>query len=110
MAPLEDFKLSDFDSILAINVRAVFVATQAAARHMKEGGRIINIGSTNAEAHAIRRGRRLRDEQVGAARPRPGPLARPRPRGITINNVQPGPVDTETQSRHRRIRRNPSRN
>jgi 3-oxoacyl-[acyl-carrier protein] reductase len=47
--PLENFKLSHFDRTLAINVRAVFVATQAAVKHMKDGGRIINIGSTNAE-------------------------------------------------------------
>jgi 3-oxoacyl-[acyl-carrier protein] reductase len=49
MGPLEDFKLADFDRTLAVNVRAVFVATQAAAKHMKDGGRIINMGSTNAE-------------------------------------------------------------
>ncbi len=48
-APIDDFKLADFDLTVAVNVRAVFVATQAAVRHMKEGGRIINIGSTNAE-------------------------------------------------------------
>ena len=48
-APIDEFKLADFDRILAINVRAVFVATQAAVKYMKEGGRIINIGSTNAE-------------------------------------------------------------
>ena len=48
-APIDEFKLADFDRILAINVRAVFVATQAAVKHMTEGGRIINIGSTNAE-------------------------------------------------------------
>ena len=44
-----NFKLEDFDRTLAVNVRAVFVASQAAVKHMKEGGRIINIGSTNAE-------------------------------------------------------------
>jgi NAD(P)-dependent dehydrogenase (short-subunit alcohol dehydrogenase family) len=49
IAPLDDFKLADFDRTFAVNVRAVFVATQAAVKHMKEGGRIINIGSTNAE-------------------------------------------------------------
>jgi 3-oxoacyl-[acyl-carrier protein] reductase len=47
--PIDDFKLEDLDRTLAVNVRAVFVATQAAIKHMKEGGRIINIGSTNAE-------------------------------------------------------------
>jgi NAD(P)-dependent dehydrogenase (short-subunit alcohol dehydrogenase family) len=46
---IDDFKLADFDRTVAVNVRAVFVATQAAVKHMKEGGRIINIGSCNAE-------------------------------------------------------------
>src|SRR6266403_533122 len=46
---IEDYKLEDFDRTLAINVRAVFVATRAAVKHMKTGGRIINIGSTNAD-------------------------------------------------------------
>src|SRR5271154_3646676 len=49
MAPIDKFSLADFDRTIAINVRAVFVATQAALKHMKDGGRIINIGSCNAE-------------------------------------------------------------
>src|SRR5688572_25791577 len=49
MGVIDDFTLADFDRTVAINVRAVFVATQAAIKHMKEGGRIINIGSCNAE-------------------------------------------------------------
>ena len=49
MAPIERFSLEDFDRTFAINVRAVFVATQAAIAHMQDGGRIINIGSCNAE-------------------------------------------------------------
>ncbi|MCF5020796.1 SDR family NAD(P)-dependent oxidoreductase, partial [Pseudomonas lactis] len=49
IAPLDEFKLEDFDQTLAINVRSVFIATQEAAKHMGEGGRVINIGSTNAE-------------------------------------------------------------
>lgn len=67
MGPLEDFTLADFDRTLAVNVRAVFVATQAAVKHMKDGGRIINIGSTNAERMPFRRWRCLCDEQVSAA-------------------------------------------
>src|SRR5437867_471539 len=39
MAPIESFSLEDFDRTFAINVRAVFVATQAAIKHMKDGGR-----------------------------------------------------------------------
>ena len=49
IAPLEDFKLEDFDQTLAINVRSVFIASQEAAKHMGEGSRIVNIGSTNAD-------------------------------------------------------------
>lgn len=51
VAPLEDFKLEDFDQTLAINVRSVFIATQEAAKHMTAGGRIINIGSKIGRAH-----------------------------------------------------------
>ena len=49
MAPIDSFALKDFDRTFAVNVRAVFVATKAAVKHMKEGGRVINIGSCNAE-------------------------------------------------------------
>jgi 3-oxoacyl-[acyl-carrier protein] reductase len=45
LAPIEEFKMEDFDRLLVVNVKGVFVATQEAVRHMKEGGRIINIGS-----------------------------------------------------------------
>jgi 3-oxoacyl-[acyl-carrier protein] reductase len=46
-APIEQFSMKDFEKLIAVNVRAVFVATQEAARHMREGGRIIHIGSCN---------------------------------------------------------------
>lgn len=95
MAPLEDYRLEDFDRTLAVNVRAVFVATQAAVRHMQEGGRIINIGSCNAErvpfagagVYAMSKA-----ALVGLVKGLARDLG---PRGITINNVQPGPVDTD---------------
>jgi 3-oxoacyl-[acyl-carrier protein] reductase len=95
MGPLETFKLTDFDRALAINVRAVFVATQAAVRHMKAGGRIINIGSTNAERMPFTGGTvyaMSKSALQGLARGLARDLG---PRGITINNVQPGPVNTE---------------
>src|SRR5262249_26862972 len=72
-----------------------FVATQAAAKHMKDGGRIINIGSCNADRIPFAGGSvyamsksALHGLVQGLARD----LA---PRSITINNVQPGPVDTD---------------
>jgi 3-oxoacyl-[acyl-carrier protein] reductase len=95
IAPLDDFKLEDFDRTLAVNVRAVFVATQAAVKHMKEGGRIINIGSTNAERMPFAGGG-VYAMSKSALQGLVKGLARDLgPRGITINNVQPGPVDTD---------------
>ena len=95
IAPLAEFSLEDFDRTLAINVRSVFVATQEAARHMTEGGRIINIGSTNADRMPFAGGgpyAMSKSALVGLTRGLARDLG---PRGITINNVQPGPVDTE---------------
>ncbi|MHC8408131.1 3-oxoacyl-ACP reductase family protein [Pseudomonas sp. TMB3-21] len=95
VAPLEDFKLEDFDQTLAINVRSVFVATQAAAIHMTHGGRIINIGSTNADRMPFAGGATYamsKSALVGLTKGLARDLG---PRGITVNNVQPGPVDTD---------------
>ena len=49
MEPIDDFRLEDFDRIVAINMRAVFIAIQATVKHMNTGGRIIMIGSCNAD-------------------------------------------------------------
>lgn len=95
IAPLEEFKLEDFDRTLAINVRSVFIASQEAARHMKEGGRIINIGSTNADRMPFGGGgvyAMSKSALVGLTKGLARDLG---PRGITVNNVQPGPVDTD---------------
>ncbi|MHC6224645.1 3-oxoacyl-ACP reductase family protein [Pseudomonas sp. X10] len=95
VAPVTEFDLADFDRILAINVRSVFVASQAAARHMGQGGRIINIGSTNAERMPFAGGgpyAMSKSALVGLTRGLARDLG---PLGITINNVQPGPVDTD---------------
>lgn len=95
VAPLDQFSLDDFDRTLAINVRSVFVATQEAARHMSDGGRIINIGSTNADRMPFAGGAPYamsKSALVGLTRGLARDLG---PRGITVNNVQPGPVDTD---------------
>ena len=95
IAPLEEFSLEDFDRTLSINVRSVFIASQEAARHMKEGGRIINIGSTNADRMPFGGGgvyAMSKSALVGLTKGLARDLG---PRGITINNVQPGPVDTD---------------
>ena len=92
---IAEFSLEDFDRTLAVNVRSVFVATQAALRHMGQGGRVINIGSTNAERMPFSGGATYamsKSALVGLTRGLARDLG---PRGITINNVQPGPVDTD---------------
>jgi len=95
IAPIDDFKLEDFDRIVAINVRAVFVASQAAIRHMKDGGRIINIGSVNADRMPFPGGA-VYAMTKSALQGLVQGLARDLgPRGITVNNIQPGPIDTE---------------
>jgi 3-oxoacyl-[acyl-carrier protein] reductase len=95
LAPLEDFSLEDFDRTLAINVRSVFVASQEAARHMKEGGRIITIGSTNADRMPFAGGAAYAMSKSAIVGLTKGMARDLGPRGITVNNVQPGPVDTD---------------
>jgi 3-oxoacyl-[acyl-carrier protein] reductase len=95
IGPLDDFTLADFDRTFAINVRAVFVAIQAAVKHMKTGGRIINIGSTNADRMPFVGGGVYAMSKAALKGLVQGFSRDLGPRGITINNVQPGPVDTD---------------
>ena len=95
LAPIEQFSLEDFEKLIAVNVRGLFVATQEAARHMREGGRIIHIGSTNSERMPFVGGS-VYTLTKGAVAGFTRGLARDLgPRGITVNNVQPGPIDTD---------------
>ncbi len=93
--PLDQFALTDFDKSVAINVRAVFVASQESARHMKEGGRIITIGSVNADRMPFAGGSVYAMTKAAVAGLTRGMARDLGPRGITVNVVQPGPVDTD---------------
>lgn len=95
MGPVDEFSLADLDKTLAVNVRAVFVAAKAAAAHMRDGGRIINISSTNAGRMPFAGGAAYamsKSALTGLAKGMARDLG---PRKITVNNVQPGPIDTE---------------
>jgi NAD(P)-dependent dehydrogenase (short-subunit alcohol dehydrogenase family) len=95
MGPLEDVTLDEIDRTLSVHVRASFVAAQAAARHMGEGGRIINIGSCLAE-RVGGSGMTLYSMSKAALTGLSKGLAFDLgPRGITANVVQPGPIDTD---------------
>jgi 3-oxoacyl-[acyl-carrier protein] reductase len=95
MAPLDDYRLEDFDRTVVVNVRAVFVATQAAVKHMQAGGRIITISSCNAERMPFVGGAVYAMSKAALVGLVKGLARDLGPRGITINNVQPGPVDTD---------------
>jgi 3-oxoacyl-[acyl-carrier protein] reductase len=93
--PIDDLTLDDFDRMVAVNIKGLFVATQAAVKHMGKGGRIINIGSCNSD-YAPFTGGALYVMTKSAIAGLTKSLARDLgPRGITINNVQPGPTNTD---------------
>lgn len=95
MATITDLKMAEIDAMLTINVRSSIVAIRESLAHMGNGGRIINIGSINADrtpfpglsVYAMTKGA-LASLTRGLAHE----LA---PRGITVNNIQPGPIDTD---------------
>jgi 3-oxoacyl-[acyl-carrier protein] reductase len=91
----EETTLEEMDRVLDINVRGVFIATQAALKHMKSGGRIIMIGSCVGE-RVMTPGLVPYSATKGAVKMFAQALSREvGSRGITVNNVQPGPIDTE---------------
>ena len=93
--PFEETTLEELDRVIDTNLRGVFITTQAALKHMSKGGRIITIGSCVGE-------RMMTPDLVaysatkGAIRMFTQGLAREvGDRGITVNNIQPGPIDTD---------------
>jgi 3-oxoacyl-[acyl-carrier protein] reductase len=93
--PFEETTLADIDQMFNLNVRGVLVATQAALKHMKTGGRIIIIGSCVGE-RMMTPGLVAYSATKGAVKMFTQGLAREvGERGITVNNVQPGPIDTD---------------
>jgi 3-oxoacyl-[acyl-carrier protein] reductase len=95
IADIESFPAEEFERLFAINVRSVFTASQRAVPHLGEGGRIINIGSINAD-RVPGPGLSVYAMTKGAVAGFTRGLARDLgPRGITVNNVQPGPIATD---------------
>ncbi|MGI5506612.1 3-oxoacyl-ACP reductase family protein [Lentzea sp. CA-135723] len=93
--PITDVGDDEYDRTVAVNQTSVFAASQEAVKHFREGGRIITVGSINADRvtypggtlyvltkAAVAGFTRALAREVGA-------------RGITVNNIQPGPTDTD---------------
>jgi 3-oxoacyl-[acyl-carrier protein] reductase len=92
---LTELPVATIDSMISVNVRGLVLATRAAIPHFRSGGRIINIGSVNADYTGFVGGS-IYSMTKGAVASFTKALARELgPRGVTVNNVQPGPVDTD---------------
>jgi 3-oxoacyl-[acyl-carrier protein] reductase len=91
----EEATLEELDRVIDINIRGTFMATQAALKHMNKGGRIIMIGSCVGE-RMMTPGLAPYAATKGAVKMFAQGLAREvGDRSITVNNIQPGPIDTE---------------
>jgi 3-oxoacyl-[acyl-carrier protein] reductase len=93
--PVDAFSLADFDRMLAINVRAVFVAAQTAVAHMGEGGRIVTIGSVTADRSGFPGASVYSMTKAAVVALTRGMARDLGSRGITLNTVQPGPTETD---------------
>ena len=91
----EETTLEEMDHMIGLNFRGVMVATQAALKHMNDGGRIIMIGSCVGERN-MTPGLAAYGATKGAVKMFTQGLSREvGARGITVNNIQPGPIDTD---------------
>lgn len=93
--PFEETTLEEMNRVIDINVRGVFIATKAALKHISDNGRIIMIGSCVGERN-LTPGLAVYAATKGAVKMFAQSLSREvGSRGITVNNVQPGPIDTD---------------
>jgi len=93
--PFQDFSLEEYEQTMSVNVRSVFVGTQAVLKHMPVGGRVITVGSNLAE-HVPMPGSTLYSASKAALIGFTKALAREvGEREITANIVHPGSTNTE---------------
>lgn len=97
---VDAFTLADFDQVLQVNVRGVYVAIQAAVAHMGENGRVITIGSNSAVRPLTPIGTVYGMSKAAVAAMVKGLALDLAARGIRINNIQPGPIETDMTAEH----------
>jgi 3-oxoacyl-[acyl-carrier protein] reductase len=100
LGSVETVSLEDFDRMLDVNVRGVFVAIQAAAPRLADGGRVITIGSNTAIRTGFPGSSVYSMTKAAVATLVKGIALDLAPRGITVNNVQPGPTETDMTANH----------
>jgi 3-oxoacyl-[acyl-carrier protein] reductase len=92
--PLEDMPEEDFDRLVAVNLKGVFVSSQEAARNLRDGGRVINV-ATGLQADAVAFLGVYGATKAGVEVLTRSLAHRLGPRGITVNAVAPGVTDTD---------------
>ena len=100
LGTVDAFTLADFDQVLHVNVRGVYVAIQAAVAHMSENGRVITIGSNTAVRPLTPIGTVYGMSKAAVAAMVKGLALDLAARGIRINNIQPGPIETDMTAEH----------
>lgn len=93
--PLDQLSMDDFEHMVQVNIRAPFVAVKEAAKYMTPGGRIIMIGSVNADKVPFQGGSLYAMTKAAIAGMTKGLAKDLGPKGITVNNIQPGPIETD---------------
>lgn len=92
---IDAFALEDFDRMLAVNVRGVFAAIRHASPHLVDGARIVTIGSNTADRIGSPGSSVYAMTKAAVAQLVRGAALDFAPRGITVNNIQPGPIETD---------------
>ena len=92
---IEEHTLEDFEKLIAVHVKAIFVSSKFAATHMPAGGRIINIGSNMADRVAFSGGSLYSMSKSALTGLTKGFARDLGDKNITVNLVQPGPVNTD---------------
>jgi 3-oxoacyl-[acyl-carrier protein] reductase len=99
LGPIDQVKLEDLDRGLAVNLRGVFLAIQASQSRIGDGGRIITIGS-NTAVKAFPGSTVYSMTKAAVAMLVKCAALDLAPRGITVNNIQPGPTLTDMTAEH----------
>lgn len=92
---LAEFSVEDLDLLLNVNVRGVYLSIQAAAPHLRDGARVITIGSNAANFTRFPGSAVYKLTKAAVAAMVQAIALDLAPRGITVNNIQPGPIETD---------------
>ncbi|MDX2263358.1 MAG: 3-oxoacyl-ACP reductase family protein [Hyphomicrobiales bacterium] len=93
--PVAEVTDADYDRLFDVNVRAVFAAVREASKHLGDGGRIITIGSVNGDRVPYSGGALYGATKFAVQGFTRGWAREFGPKGVTVNVVQPGPIDTD---------------